>query len=83
MPVKSLVKDLAIAPKTNWKKVKYPAIGVAENGIAVMFTSYGKGMVIKTGNNLRNYDIGHYYMSWDMDAFSLAPTTQQFILSNR
>jgi len=83
MAIKSLVKDTAEAPKTDWKKVKYPAIGQAVDGETVLFRAYGEGMCIKAGNDPYGNKVGTYYEIWEMRQFNLAKFTKLFILSNR
>jgi len=84
MPIKSHIKEPKVKlPITNWKKVKYPCIGIAvkTNSDVVLFHANGKGILITEGIPSGNR-LGTYSESWVMENFSATPSTQQFILSN-
>lgn len=84
MAIKTLVKDTTVKPPVvNWKKVKYPCIGVADCGEAVLFSSFENGTVISRSNSPKNTNrLGEVSECWAMDFFTPAPSTKQFILSN-
>lgn len=69
-------------PVNNWKKVKYPCIGVAENGEVVLFHAFEQGVSIKAGTNKDGNSVGTYWVTRVMDCFTPAPTSNQYILRN-
>jgi len=66
--------------KEVWKDVKYPCVGVAADGDAVLFSSFRKGIALSIRNPWG--DIA-YSTDWDMSHFTPAPSTQIFSISNK
>lgn len=84
MPIKSELGNTE-KPMTEaqWRKVKYPCIGIATCGEAVLFREFQCGTTIRSSNNPRNSNkVGTYSTDWAMEFFKPAPSTKQFILSN-
>jgi len=84
MPIKTeLVNTEKPMTEAQWRKVKYPCIGIATCGETVLFSESQCGTTIRRSNNPRNTNnVGTYSKDWAMSFFKPAPSTQQFILSN-
>lgn len=83
MPVKVETKDVAVSKPINWEKVKYPCIGISNDGdsTVVLFNDYEKGTVIHPGSDTA-FKTGHISTSWNMEYFDRAATSKHFSLSN-
>jgi hypothetical protein len=58
---------------------KFPCLGLDEvNGDVVVFTMYGKGMVVSPVF----YRFGHHVCTWEMSDFKPLPSTESITLSN-
>ena len=74
--MKIIVKD-----KDDDKKIKYPYIGIGENGLIVLFKACQRGVALVVPSNLFNiYKVGYYSERWEMSKFK--PFEGSITLSN-
>lgn len=72
------MKSEVFEKKADPKPRFYPYLGIAKDGLVVLFSSVGAGMVIVTGSS--TYHIGSYMKAWDDRQFE--PMLGKVVLSN-
>ena len=55
-----------VVPKKE-KSIEYPFIGVTEQGLTVLFSEYGNGIVLN-GDDIAEF--GYHATNWDMKRFT-------------